>query len=81
MSGLPFQASPLDPGEGSGLARKHVDRQIRLFPLGGWADPDEGESPPEESRDWDAVMRDLRLILSRGRFEAYLARQRPGDDE
>ncbi len=63
------------------MARKHVDRQIRLFPLGDLADPDEGESAPEESPgDWDAIMRDLGVLLREARFEGYLARQRPSDD-
>ena len=64
------------------MARKHVDRQIRLFPSGDLVGPNGKQSPPEESHDaWDAVMRDLGVLLRVGRFEFYLARQRPGDED
>ena len=67
------------------MARQHKDRQLRMFGVGDLDEPVDGagSDPEDDSGEdrWNPVMRDLGILLRVGRFEAYLARQRPGDDD
>ena len=63
------------------MARKQVERQLRLFGLGDLGEPEDGATsdPDGDSGEdlWAPVMRDLGLILRMGRFEAHLAQRVP----
>ena len=63
------------------MARKQVDRQLRLFGVGDLGDLEDGaNSDPdvESGADvWTPIMRTLGLILRDGHFEAHLAKSIP----
>lgn len=67
------------------MARKEVERQLRLFGVGDLAPPDEedGVAVSDGSDDgrWDAVYRHLGRILKEEGFDSYLARRKRDGDE
>ena len=63
------------------MARREVERQLRLFGVGGLGPPEEDDVDGSEGSDderWDAVFRYLGKLLREERFEDYLARRQPG---
>lgn len=64
------------------MARKQVDRQLRLFGLGDLGEGDDGRDLPDGRsvhQSWDEVMADLGRLLRQARFEVYLARRESED--
>ena len=64
------------------MARRDVERQLRLFGVGDLGPPDGGDgvagSDGSDDERWDEVFRHLGRLLREERFEDYLSRRRRG---
>lgn len=67
------------------MARKQVNRQLRLFGVGDLGDEDDGRKPPDGRRPWYESWPEASValghLLRETKFEAYLARQDCPDDQ
>ena len=68
------------------MARRKVDKQLRLFGVGELGPPDDdddgiGGAGDSDSERWDKVLRHLGMLLREERFEGYLARRQRGADQ
>ena len=64
------------------MARKEVERQLRLFGVGDLGSPEGEDGIPElvdADERWDEVFRHLGRLLRQEGFEDFLARQRRND--
>ena len=63
------------------MARREVERQLRLFGVGDLGPPEEedvdGSDGPDDER-WDRVFRHLGRLLREEGFEDYLTHRQPG---
>lgn len=65
------------------MARREVERQLRLFGVGDLGPPEEDDVDGSEGSDddrWDAVFRHLGKLLREEGFEDYLTRQQRGTE-